>query len=82
MTQTPRTKSHVDILGICCHKATIRFRKPRTLNLSPPRCFICATIVITAVADVKPDKTGVEIKSTKNPVSGNAKNMLITVSSA
>lgn len=43
--------------------------KVSALNLSPSRPLICEEAIVIEAADVKPDTTGNDTNSTKNPVS-------------
>lgn len=52
----------------CMMRFLIKSKTPWLLNLIPKRPFICVRAIVKDIADVNPDITGVDIKSTKKPI--------------
>lgn len=68
MKERPRSASHtfIDFQWLNIPAITLGNDEPR--NLSPKIIFICENITVVAAAEQKPEITGPEISSTKNPM--------------
>lgn len=67
MLQIPRAKSGSLVLPMFMHNLYRLSTILVDLYLNPRRPCNWAIIIIIAVAEIKPDVTGIDIKSTKNP---------------
>lgn len=64
---TPRTTSQAFVLWISLNIDTHCWRKVLPFTVILKMSFICDVNMIKATADVKPDETGPDTKSIKNP---------------
>lgn len=67
MVQSPSVVSPGLSNLILLNRWTKQLIKPSALPGNPSNDFICDTAMVTAAADVKPQVTGIEINSTRNP---------------
>lgn len=65
--EIPKEASAALILSKEENSFTNKSIMPWCLNFKPKRPLICVKMMITEVAEVNPEITGVDIKSTKNP---------------
>lgn len=67
MLVTPKTVSQTRTSGMLVKILAIWSMKPDDLNLRPKRPLSCEPIIMTEVADVNPEVTGSDMKSTRKP---------------
>lgn len=68
IVETPNTTSHSSVSCIFSTVLTQESRKAFVLPPRPRSPLSCDDAIVIAAADVNPDVTGIDIKSTKNPV--------------